>query len=307
MRDCPGKFRPNVPTDNKSETCPDALGPDMDFGNAPILRNLPNGRTLIVVGQKDGHAWALDPDKQGAIVWSPQLGLGHRQWRWRDAVGLGGEDDRQGYFPVTRGGPTLGVAALQLATGELAWRASPPEGGGAPRDCDSGRGVLWIERRNRLRVFDEDGKAVWQFDTKREFETVNGVRRKAETSTARGPASPAGCCSCHPATRIWAAACEEMSSWRSACSECRGAPSRVSGARNLRAVSCRGEPHVAMLFEVGDQLLDAATRCGPRNPRIHCHLEHPMFLVRLIELGAPRFQHLIWAVRIPPPVGAPES
>ena len=76
MRDCPGKYRPNVPTDNKSETCPDDLGPDMDFGQAPMLRTLPDGRTLIVVGQKDGHAWALDPDKQGAVVWSRQVGLG---------------------------------------------------------------------------------------------------------------------------------------------------------------------------------------------------------------------------------------
>ena len=40
VRDCPGKYRPNVPTANKSETCPDQLGPDMDFGNAPILRTL---------------------------------------------------------------------------------------------------------------------------------------------------------------------------------------------------------------------------------------------------------------------------
>src|SRR5580704_12940507 len=66
VRNCPGKYRPNVPTANKSETCPDDLGPDMDFGNAPILRALPDGRTLIFIGQKDCHAWALDPDKKGA-------------------------------------------------------------------------------------------------------------------------------------------------------------------------------------------------------------------------------------------------
>ncbi|MGA2078990.1 MAG: cytochrome C oxidase Cbb3, partial [Terriglobia bacterium] len=59
VRNCPGKYLPNVPTANKSETCPDDLEPDMDFGNAPILRALPDGRTLILIGQKDGHAWAL--------------------------------------------------------------------------------------------------------------------------------------------------------------------------------------------------------------------------------------------------------
>ena len=76
VRDCPGIYRPNVPKDNKSETCPDDLGPDMDFGNAPILRTLPTGKSFIVIGQKDGHAWGLDPDKKGAVVWNRQLGLG---------------------------------------------------------------------------------------------------------------------------------------------------------------------------------------------------------------------------------------
>ena len=90
VRECPGKYRPNVPTDNKSETCPDDLGPDMDFGNAPILRSLPGGRSLIVIGQKDGHAWALDPDKKGDVVWSRSDWTRPRDGRGSDHVGLGG-------------------------------------------------------------------------------------------------------------------------------------------------------------------------------------------------------------------------
>jgi hypothetical protein len=54
-----------------------------------------------VIGQKDGHAWALDPDKQGAVVWSRQVGLGldggGGAIMWGSAA-----DDRCGYFPVTR-------------------------------------------------------------------------------------------------------------------------------------------------------------------------------------------------------------
>ncbi|MEZ5419787.1 MAG: hypothetical protein R2708_20920 [Vicinamibacterales bacterium] len=80
VRDCPGIYRPNVPKDDKSETCPDDLGPDFDFGNAPVLRNLPDGRTLIVIGQKSGNAWGLDPTRQGEVV-TRQLGLG-----WRTAA-----------------------------------------------------------------------------------------------------------------------------------------------------------------------------------------------------------------------------
>jgi polyvinyl alcohol dehydrogenase (cytochrome) len=186
VRDCPGKYRPNVSTDNKSETCPDALGPDMDFGNAPILRNLPNGRTLIVVGQKDGHAWALDPDKQGAIVWSPQLGLGLNNGGGGMQSGSAA-DDHQGYFPITRGGPTLGVAALKLATGELAWRASPPEGGGAPVTVIPGLVFFGSGTGTVYAYSTEDGKAVWHFDTRRDFETVNGVPAKGGNINGAGP------------------------------------------------------------------------------------------------------------------------
>src|SRR4029077_17130823 len=131
VRDCPGKYRPLVSTDNKSETGPDDLGPDMDFGTAPILRTLPDGRSLIVVGQKDGHAWALDPDKQGAVVWSRQVGFGLDSGggaiMWGSAA-----DDVMAYFLVTRTTPALGLAAVRLATGEIAWRASPADGGAAP-------------------------------------------------------------------------------------------------------------------------------------------------------------------------------
>ena len=92
----------------------------MDFGNAPILRTLPGGRTLIVIGQKDGHAWALDPDKQGAVVWSRQVGLGldggGGAIMWGSAA-----DERFGYFPVTRGQPRpLGSPRSELTTGEIA-------------------------------------------------------------------------------------------------------------------------------------------------------------------------------------------
>ena len=131
VRDCPGIYRPNVPKDNKSETCPDDLGPDMDFGNSPILRPRPGGRTMIVIGQKDGHAWGLDPDKQGEVMWSRQLGLGWENggggMMWGSAA-----DDQLAYFPVTGNDPRLGLAAVRLGTGEIAWRGSPPAGAAAP-------------------------------------------------------------------------------------------------------------------------------------------------------------------------------
>ena len=191
VRDCPGKYRPLVPKDNKSETCPDELGPDMDFGNAPILRTLPNGRTLIVIGQKDGHAWALDPDKDGDVVWSRQVGLGldggGGAIMWGSAA-----DDRLAYFPVTRASQALGVAALRLQTGELAWRASPPDGGGAPVTVIPGV-LFFASTAGTVYAYGTgDGKALWQFDTAREFQTVNGVAAQGGTINAAGPVVAGG-------------------------------------------------------------------------------------------------------------------
>jgi polyvinyl alcohol dehydrogenase (cytochrome) len=186
VRDCPGKYRPNVPTANKSETCPDDLGPDMDFGNAPILRSMPGGRTLIVIGQKDGHAWALDPDARGAVVWSRQVGFGLDGGGglilWGSAA-----DDRFGYFAVTRTPTPLGLAAVRLDDGQIAWRASPPAGGAAPVTVIPGVVFLGASSGTVYAYSTADGKALWQFDTAHGFETVNGVAAQGGTIGSAGP------------------------------------------------------------------------------------------------------------------------
>lgn len=191
VRECPGKYRPNVPTDNKSETCPDDLGPDMDFGNAPILRNLPGGQSLIVIGQKDGHAWALDPDKQGAVVWSRQIGRGldggGGAIMWGSAA-----DDALGYFLVTRTTPMLGLAAVRLTTGEIVWRASPADGGAAPVTVIPGV-VFAASSAGKVYAYSTaDGTALWQFDTAREFDTVNGVPARGGNMSSAGPVVAGG-------------------------------------------------------------------------------------------------------------------
>ena len=191
VRDCPGKYRPLVPTNNKSETCPAELGPDMDFGNAPILRTLDDGRSLIFIGQKDGHAWALDPDKKGDVVWSRQVGLGIDNGggaiMWGSAA-----DNRNGYFPLTRGTQTLGLAAVSLANGEIAWRASPADGGGAPVSVIPGA-VFFGASSGRIYAYStEDGHALWQFETARAFQTVNGVAARGGNIGSAGPVIAGG-------------------------------------------------------------------------------------------------------------------
>jgi polyvinyl alcohol dehydrogenase (cytochrome) len=191
VRDCPGKYRPNVPTENKSETCPDELGPDMDFGNAPILRTLDDGRAAIVIGQKDGHAWALDPDKKGAVLWSRMLGLGIDNggggMQWGSAA-----DDKLAYFPITRAGDGLGLAALRLTTGEIAWRATDKVAISAPATVIPGVVFSGAITGTVYAFSTSDGRVLWQFDTARKFETVNGVPAQGGNINGSGPVVAGG-------------------------------------------------------------------------------------------------------------------
>jgi polyvinyl alcohol dehydrogenase (cytochrome) len=64
--------------------CPEAKGPDFDFGQAPILVSLGGGKRALVIGQKSGVAHAMDPDNGGEVLWQTRVGpgsaLGGSQW-----------------------------------------------------------------------------------------------------------------------------------------------------------------------------------------------------------------------------------
>jgi polyvinyl alcohol dehydrogenase (cytochrome) len=178
--------------------CPEDVGPDFDFGNSPILATLPDGRDLIVIGQKSGVGWALDPDKAGAVVWQYRAGQG-------SALGgmeFGSAVDREhAYFPVADGlTPNPGgLHAVDLATGRRVWYAPPP----APACGSGGRGcnaallaavsvipgaVFAGSNDGALRAYStSDGSLLWQYDTNRNFETVNGVPAKGATINGPGP------------------------------------------------------------------------------------------------------------------------
>jgi len=115
------------------ENCPDDEGPDFDFGNAPILKNLPNGRSIITLGQKSGVAWGLDPDREGTVLWQKRLGkgsaLGGMEWgsaaddqvaQRADARALGGRHGRllQRALPLPAQPPRAEQAAQRGERGQ---------------------------------------------------------------------------------------------------------------------------------------------------------------------------------------------
>jgi polyvinyl alcohol dehydrogenase (cytochrome) len=181
--------------------CPvgDDVGPDFDFGNPPMLVTGPGGRDLIVIGQKSGVGWALDPDKKGEVVWQYRAGQGSA---------LGGmefgsaTDGVNAYFPVNDGvQPTAGeVHAVRLDTGATAWKALPRPVlcGERGRGCSPGieaaatviPGVLFIGAMDGgMRAYStKDGSILWEFNTNVDFSTVNGVPAKGASINGAGAA-----------------------------------------------------------------------------------------------------------------------
>jgi polyvinyl alcohol dehydrogenase (cytochrome) len=173
---------------NKAPNCPVDLGPDYDFGASPILRKLADGRRVLVAAQKSGIVWAHDPDQNGKVLWKVDLG---------GEITFGGAADEQNaYFGVRTGG----VAAINMATGEKKWfTPSPrPENPRAPFGNSAAvtviPGVVFSGAWDgMLRAYaGADGKVLWEFNTAREFETVNGVPAKGGSMGGPGPTVAGG-------------------------------------------------------------------------------------------------------------------
>jgi len=172
---------------NSSENCPKDLGPDYDFGASPILRTLPGGHRILVAGQKSGMVWAHDPDQEGTVLWKAQLVA-------KLALGMitfgGAADDQSAYFGLRPGG----VAAVRLTNGEKRW-FTPVPGPAAPGPRGETAaltaipGVVFSNSwEGVVRAFSsEDGHLLWEYNTIRDFQTVNGVAARGGSMAAPGP------------------------------------------------------------------------------------------------------------------------
>ena len=182
-------------TNNPNTGCPGTLGPDYDFSASPALAHL-QGRDLLVLPQKSGMAYAMDPDQQGKVVWQYRVGKGS---------GLGGmwggaiEGDRVfiGTADLLTETPG-GVHALNLKDGSLAWAAPRPQALCAGQvGCSTGQGaavtaipgaILSSGMDGGLRAYStRTGKVLWLYNTSRSFKTVNGVKASGGSMDGPGP------------------------------------------------------------------------------------------------------------------------
>jgi polyvinyl alcohol dehydrogenase (cytochrome) len=176
--------------------CPATQGPDFDISSSPVLATAPGGRDLLIVVQKSGVVYALDPDKAGAVVWEYRIGDGSALGgQWGAAV-----DARRVYVgsAAALSARPGGMHAIDLETGRRAW-FTPPQPtlcAASTPNCTAAQGaaitaipgvVFSGSYDGGLRAYSTDtGTIVWQADTNREYATVNGVKANGATLDAGG-------------------------------------------------------------------------------------------------------------------------
>ena len=182
--------------------CPkNSVHRDVDFGASVIIAQRADGSDVLLAGQKSGTVWALDPDRNGKLVWRQDFG---------DGSPLGGihwgiaYDGTRVFAPINRpyasattsaGSQKPGLHAVRVDTGAVEWTytATPDCTGkraelvkacatnigfsGAPTVIDGA--VISGSLDGFLHAFDaKTGELLLKFDTAREFETFNGVAAK---------------------------------------------------------------------------------------------------------------------------------
>ena len=203
---------------DRGPSCPAQNGPDYDFGASAMLVHFAD-TDLLIAGQKSGVVYALDPDQKGKILWHTRVGKGSVtggvQWGMASddqkvyaavsdsvrlgsnptsAAPIGGAD-----FDPAQGG---GLTALRLQDGGKAWFApghpcDPPRAGCSPAQSAALTAISGVvfsgSLDGHLRAFStDDGQVLWDFDTVKEYFTVNGAQAKGGSLDGAGPVIAGG-------------------------------------------------------------------------------------------------------------------
>jgi polyvinyl alcohol dehydrogenase (cytochrome) len=188
--------------------CPGQAGPDLDFGMAPILVKRPDGKDILVAGQKSGVVYALTPDG-GKLIWKQRIGkggaLGGIHWGMCTDGNLVYAANADNFIAIDRRDTSIksspGVYALDLKNGKIIWKtASPP--------CPDNQSCLPFNSAaptmvpglvfagsldGHIRAYgSRDGKILWDFNTVKDFETADGIKGKGGAIDGPAPVIAAG-------------------------------------------------------------------------------------------------------------------
>lgn len=203
---------------------PESSGPDFDFGAPPILVTLSNRRRALIAGQKSGVVHAVDPDKDGEVIWQVRVGkggtLGGIEWGSatdQSNVYVALSDIGRIVVPgalATEADPKQGggMFALSLDKGERVWY-TPPAGCGDRKHCSPAQSAAVSaipgaafsgSVDGHLRAYStKDGTILWDFDTFGSYKTVNGVEATGGSLDVAGPAIGGGMLFVNSGYAIW--------------------------------------------------------------------------------------------------------
>lgn len=173
--------------------CPEEDGPDFDFGAGPILVGK-DGRDYVLAGQKSSIMYGFDAE-DGKLVWKNKVGRGGVVAGIHFGIAVSGDAVFAPVSDVPDGNkypegdhPRPGMYALDIKTGEYKWQAPSADICGGKPFCHPGYSgaitatpelVLAGANDGYIRVYDTaTGKVLWEFDTVKDFTTVNGTVAK---------------------------------------------------------------------------------------------------------------------------------
>ncbi len=188
----------------QAANCPAEDGPDFDIGAPPVLLKLSSGRDILLVGQKSGFVFALDPDREGALIWKKRIGLGGFAGgvHW----GMAADNDilfapnaDTNFINKWQGQRTPGLYALNAENGDQIWFTPAPDvcAEADKPACDPGLsaavtaipGVVFAGAFDgHLRAYDSlTGAIIWDFNTAQEFKTLSGEIARGGSIESDGP------------------------------------------------------------------------------------------------------------------------
>jgi polyvinyl alcohol dehydrogenase (cytochrome) len=194
---------------------PDAGTAGSGFSSSPVLRTLATGNQILLVGQKSGVVYSLDPDHGGNILW--QTKIGDSSAAAAGAAGGGPTGAASVVGPPGVAGSAGGVAwgsaadhrslyvalsgllaqpanaagsltALDMTTGAARWHTAAPQPACSwgERNCAHAQAQAVTvmpgsafsgSMDGHLRAYSTiDGKILWDFDTAKDFQTKNGIK-----------------------------------------------------------------------------------------------------------------------------------
>ncbi len=150
----PGTSGARKRKDRDVSAVPSRPGPDHDYSSSPVLTVFPDGRRVLLAGQKSGVMHGINPES-GELLWKTRAGdgglIGGIAWGFAT-------DGSVAYISLSNAlekkpGEAGGLVAVDVLDGKVRWSLPPHEDTcGGRTGCNTGQPAA-VSRHSGRRVF----------------------------------------------------------------------------------------------------------------------------------------------------------